>query len=121
MSNQQSGGDEASGVQEDDWKHIKDPIERRKVQSRNAQRKFRQKERERKEEDTRNLEDTKRAGSAYESPKTEDLKRVEGTGPPWGSLSIRHVVETGRAKERGSRRTSRESSATSESRRANAA
>lgn len=53
-----------------------------------------------------------RAASAYEPPDPAKLQgNDEVSGLPWGGLSIKHVVEAGKAKqERDSLQASRESS-----------
>jgi hypothetical protein len=68
-----------------DWSEVEDPNERRKIQNKLAQRRFRDKVKEQKEETERGMEDQKRAGSAYASPEPEDLdSRRELSGLPWG-------------------------------------
>lgn len=68
--------------------------------------------RQRIQEEQRERENVQRAGSAYEAPNPEDLDgHQEMSGLPWGGLSLKHVFETGRAKEeKESQRTSREGS-----------
>lgn len=64
------------------------------------------------EEKTRIVANQQAAGASYTPPEPGDLGPDEDpAGLPWGSLSMRHVVETGNAKERESRRASREASA----------
>jgi hypothetical protein len=69
-----------------------------------------EKEKRRKEERTLEAQNQQAAGGAYASPDVSDLEHDNGqSGLPWGGVSIRHVVEKGKAKEE-SRRTSREGS-----------
>lgn len=67
--------------------------------------------REQKEETEREVENQRRAGSAYASPEPGDLEsNRELSGLPWGGLSMKHIVETGKSKEQNSQRSSREDS-----------
>ena len=66
--------------------------------------------RQRREEEERDRGNAQHAGLAYEVPNPEDLDQNQDvSGLPWGSLSLKHVVETGKAKEE---RESREGSTT---------
>jgi len=95
----------------DEWSDVKDPSERRKIQNKLAQRRFRDKVREQKEDADREVENQRRAGSAYASPEPGDLDPGrELSGLPWGGLSMRHIVETGKTKEQNSQQSSRENS-----------
>ncbi|KAF2196281.1 hypothetical protein GQ43DRAFT_452468 [Delitschia confertaspora ATCC 74209] len=94
------------------WSEVKDPGERRKIQNKLAQRRFRDKVRDQKEETEREAENQRRAGSAYTTPEPGDLDPgQELSGLPWGGISMKHIVETGKAKEQNSQRSSRASSA----------
>lgn len=58
------------------------------------------KTKQRREEQERDRINFERASSAYEPPMPEQLPGSdEVSGVPWGGISIRHVVESGRAKE----------------------
>ncbi|OCL11354.1 hypothetical protein AOQ84DRAFT_287451 [Glonium stellatum] len=102
---------ESSRPKGDEWSEVKDPGERRKIQNKLAQRRFREKVREQKEETEREVENQKRAGSSYASPEPGDLDPGrELSGLPWGGISMRHIVETGKTKEQNSQQSSRENS-----------
>lgn len=102
---------DASRSRSDEWSEVKDPNERRKIQNKLAQRRFRDKVREQKEETEREMENQRQAGSSYTSPEPSEIDQgSELSGLPWGSLSMRHIVETGKSKEQNSQRSSRENS-----------
>ena len=70
------------------------------------------KEKRKREDDVRIAENQQVAGSAYAAPDAKDLARdANPTGLPWGSVSLKHVVESGRAKEERAQQASREGSA----------
>ena len=135
MSSSQSGQGESSKSQGEDWKKITDQSERRKIQNRNAQRKFREslppillnqsklttkssltgeKGKRQKEDEARIAENQQAAGSAYAALDPADLARdANPSGLPWGSVSLEHVVEAGKAKaKQTSQQASREGSST---------
>ncbi|KAH7402044.1 hypothetical protein DE146DRAFT_452197 [Phaeosphaeria sp. MPI-PUGE-AT-0046c] len=102
---------DAARTKSDEWSDIQDPNERRKIQNKLAQRRFRDKAKEQKEDSDREAENQRRAGSAYASPGGNEIETNQNlSGLPWGGLSMRHVVETGKSKEQNSQRGSRESS-----------
>ncbi|KAF2255415.1 hypothetical protein BU26DRAFT_155733 [Trematosphaeria pertusa] len=104
-------GREPSRSKADEWSEVKDPNERRKIQNKLAQRRFRDKVREQKEEAERDVENQRRAGSSYASPDPGDIDQGRDlSGLPWGGISMRHIVEAGKTKEQNSQRSSRESS-----------
>ncbi|KAF2112449.1 hypothetical protein BDV96DRAFT_497837 [Lophiotrema nucula] len=106
-----SAGREQTKAKADEWAEVQDPGERRKIQNKLAQRRFRDKVREQKEETEREVENQRRAGSAYASPEPSDLDSGRDlSGLPWGGLSMRHIVESGKSKEQNSQRSSRENS-----------
>ncbi|MCJ1371688.1 hypothetical protein MMC20_002907 [Loxospora ochrophaea] len=108
---QQQRERESSRSQDEDWSKIEDQTERRKIQNRIAQRKFREKSKQRKEDEARIAENREVAGSSYAPPDADNLgPNTNPSGLPWGSLSIQHVVEAGRARERQSQQASREGS-----------
>jgi len=95
----------------DEWSDVKDPNERRKIQNKLAQRRFRDKVKEQKEESDREIENRKRAGSAYASPEPDEIETGRQlSGLPWGGISMKHVVEAGKNKEQSSQQSSRENS-----------
>ncbi|MCJ1408580.1 hypothetical protein MMC19_002655 [Ptychographa xylographoides] len=111
MSGSQQGG-ESSRSQEEDWRNIADQTERRRIQNRIAQRKYRDKEKRKKDDEVRIAENQHAAGSAYAAPDARDLARnANPAGLPWGSVSLKHVVEAGKAKEKQVQQASREGSA----------
>ena len=62
--------------------------------------------RQQKEEQERGAADQMRAGGAYTAPEPDEVDTGDEAGLPWGSISLRHVVATGKAKEQSSRETS---------------
>lgn len=61
------------------------------------------KAREQKEASERSAEDQRRAGGSYSTANPDDLGGSSEEGLPWGSISLRHIVSTGRSKEKDSR------------------
>ncbi|CZT18413.1 uncharacterized protein RCC_04258 [Ramularia collo-cygni] len=91
---------------EEDWTLLDDPNERRKIQNRIAQRKFRDKIRQQKEDTARQANNERLAAGMYMAPCPEDVETTEETGLPWGSFSMKHVIRTGHLREQSSRETS---------------
>ena len=59
------------------------------------------KAREQKEASERSAEDQRQAGGSYSTANPDDLDTGSGEeGLPWGSISLRHIVSTGRSKEK---------------------
>ncbi|KUI56744.1 hypothetical protein VP1G_04082 [Cytospora mali] len=97
----------------DDWSDVTEPDERRRIQNRIAQRKFRKYslQKERQERETRNQE---LAGSSYQVPMPDDFMSMGAgagyddqlSGVPWGGLNLQHMVTMGHESQsrRGSRR-----------------
>ena len=66
------------------------------------------KAKESKERSEREAQDRTHAGHAYHTPEPGEMGTDdELSGLPWGSLSLKHVVSRGHAKEESSRRGSR--------------
>ncbi|KAH9818551.1 hypothetical protein Tdes44962_MAKER05316 [Teratosphaeria destructans] len=101
----------ASATLENDWSSISAPDEKRRVQNRNTQRKYPdscsiEKVRLQKEHSKRDIENMIRASGAYVAPEAKDFDTGEETGLPWGSISMRHIVAFGKAKEQSLREAS---------------
>lgn len=106
-----TSGRDTSKAKSDEWSEIQDPSERRKIQNKLAQRRFRDKVKEQKEETEREVENQRQAGSSYASPEPGDIAQGQDlSGLPWGGISMRHIVEAGKNREQNSQRSSRENS-----------
>ncbi|KAK4458875.1 hypothetical protein QBC42DRAFT_313336 [Cladorrhinum samala] len=85
----------------DDWSEVTEPEERRRIQNRIAQRKFREKARELRDRQQREAQNQQFAGSSYAIPSADDLLSADSaqddslSGLPWGGINMRHVVARG--------------------------
>lgn len=101
-----------------DWADVTDPEERRRIQNRIAQRKFRmqfpfsspykcctdlevgEKTRDNKEKAEREARNQQYAGNSYRTPAAEDfMNDTESDGLPWGGLNFGHAVLRGHESE----------------------
>ncbi|KAJ4987191.1 hypothetical protein SVAN01_07343 [Stagonosporopsis vannaccii] len=98
-------------TQASEWSDVADPVERRKIQNKLAQQRFRAKAKEQREETEREAENIRQAANAY---RPLDIAQLEDnhtlSGLPWGGLSFKHIIATGQEKERSSQQSSRENS-----------
>ncbi|EOA80907.1 uncharacterized protein SETTUDRAFT_100801 [Exserohilum turcica Et28A] len=93
-------GEQASEANKDDWADVSDPSERRKIQNKLAQRRFRDRIKEQREEAERELENIRRAGGSYAPPEPESIDTSQTlSGLPWGGISMRHVIEQGKNRQ----------------------
>ncbi|KAF2752780.1 hypothetical protein EJ05DRAFT_419773, partial [Pseudovirgaria hyperparasitica] len=89
------------------WNDVRDPQERRKIQNKLAQRRFREKQKVQREESEKSLRNQRWAGSAYTSPESQELQSSTNlSGLPWGGISMQCIVESGRAREQQSQQSS---------------
>ncbi|KAJ8115942.1 hypothetical protein OPT61_g2525 [Boeremia exigua] len=94
-----------------EWSDVTDPVERRKIQNKLAQQRFRAKAREQREDTEREAENRLRAANSYRSPDISQLEeRHTLSGLPWGGVSFKHIIAVGQDKERSSQQSSQENS-----------
>ncbi|KAF1838700.1 hypothetical protein BDW02DRAFT_488596 [Decorospora gaudefroyi] len=104
-------GRESPEANADDWSNAQSSTERRKIQNKLAQRRFREKIKDQREETEREVENQRKAGSSYASPEPESIDTSQTlSGLPWGGISMKHIVEKGKIKEQSSQQSSRENS-----------
>ncbi|KAH9860780.1 hypothetical protein J1614_012113 [Plenodomus biglobosus] len=100
-----------SKTEADQWSNVTDPNERRKIQNKLAQRRFRDKNKEQREESERQAENRRKAGSSYTSPEYGFIETNEVlSGLPWGGFNMKHIIEAGVRKEQSSHPSSRANS-----------
>ncbi|KAM3481234.1 hypothetical protein MY8738_004586 [Beauveria namnaoensis] len=89
-----------TSVKDPHWADITDPEQRRRIQNRIAQRKFREKARENREIKERQMRNLEHAGNSYRIPSAADITGDGAlSGLPWGSVNLGHVVSRGHEAE----------------------
>ncbi|RDA86534.1 hypothetical protein CP532_1890 [Ophiocordyceps camponoti-leonardi (nom. inval.)] len=90
----------ANNIKDVNWADVTDPEERRRIQNRIAQRKFREKARENREKAERESRNQEHAGNSYRIPVGTDITTDHDlSGLPWGSMNLGLVVARGHEAE----------------------
>ncbi|KAK3372110.1 hypothetical protein B0H63DRAFT_483885 [Podospora didyma] len=76
----------------DDWPEVTQTEERRRIQNRVAQRKFRERALTQREKAQRDAINQQYAASSYMAPADEDVVDGNLSGLPWGGLNIHHLA-----------------------------
>ncbi|RYP77072.1 hypothetical protein DL771_001362 [Monosporascus sp. 5C6A] len=109
-SSSEKGHSSKSKSKNDDWTDVTEPDQRRRIQNRIAQRKFREKAKEQKERAERESRNQEHAGSSYRIPDPSELEAEDADLPglPWGGINVRHVVARGRENHESRRGSARD-------------
>ncbi|KAI5457555.1 hypothetical protein BGZ63DRAFT_80429 [Mariannaea sp. PMI_226] len=86
---------------DDNWQVVTEPVERRRIQNRMAQRRFRQKAKETAKRTGIDMVNYRNAQNSYRIHGGVEIPdEAEVSGLPWGSISIRHIIQKGIEAER---------------------
>ncbi|KAF1815851.1 hypothetical protein P152DRAFT_390075 [Eremomyces bilateralis CBS 781.70] len=96
----------------DSSQKVNDAAERRREQNKMAQRRFRQRAKEARDEMERDKQNQERAGASYSAPESSELDQPSNLeGLPWGGISMQHVIQTGVEREKLSQAGSQDTAA----------